>query len=445
MRPDVERVGDYEIVRFLGAGGMGTVYEVVHVGSRSRRAMKVLSEQYRHAPPVRQRFEREAGIMSTLGSHPHILGAEALIEEGDVLAVVMELIDGGDLAQALEQRPGGLPWEEVWSILAPVLDAVAFAHTRDVVVVHRDLKPANILLRRADRWPGVPVVADFGIAKVMGGAAATKLHAEMGTPGYGAPEQFRNAGAVGPEADVWALAMLVWRMVTGGLPFDPDDNLALIRLQEGLTTIPRLREVPEHVAVAIERALSVDPRKRPKNARVLMKLLSPGAAAGSGGDVWGDEEASDRAAPVLAEAPSSGLAAPDAREPSGPVRRAWWRTQAAKVTLGVSGLLLVGSLAMPPRSGAKLWADFLHLVATHGEDCDKLTRVLEPFMDRHEAALRAFSVRLRDNDSEALLALIAADDDALGLMNRFGEVTDSCKGEAGFVEVYLRAFPKPED
>ncbi len=433
----VEHVGDYRVVRFLGAGGMGAVYEVEHVERGSRHAMKVLSEQHRHAPTVRDRFKREAAIMSKLGSHPHILGAEELVEDGDVLAVVMELVAGGDLGQALTARPGGLPWEEVWAILAPVIDAVAFAH--EAKVVHRDLKPENILLRTGDSWPGVPVVADFGIAKVVGGAGATKAHAQMGTAGYGAPEQFRNAKEVGPEADVWALGMLAWRLLTGDLPIDPDDNIAVIKLQEGLTVVPRLTDVPEHVAHAIESCLNVEATRRPKDAAVLLKLLSPEAAS----------------RPL--ERPESGLAASAAEEAAGgdtvandasaaaDRRPGWWRTRAGKLAVGVTGALLVAGLLTRPRGGAELWVDFMHLVVNHGEDCDELTRALEPFVDRHEVALRAFAVKLTVSDFDALMALIKADDDVSEVMKRFGEVTDDCASDPGFMDVYVRTFRDPED
>jgi hypothetical protein len=181
-------------------------------------------------------------------------------------------VAGGDLGQALDGRPGPLPWPEVWPILQPIVQAVTYAHDRGVV--HRDLKPENVLLEPNGSWPGTPLVADFGIAKVLGSDSATRTQARMGTACYGAPEQFRNAKDVGEEADVWALGMLAWRLVMGELPIDPEDNRALFMLYEGTAPVPRLQQVPDTVADAVGAALQVDPRQRPRNAGVLGKLLA---------------------------------------------------------------------------------------------------------------------------------------------------------------------------
>jgi serine/threonine protein kinase len=268
-------IGQYQVVRFLGAGGMGAVYEVTHTGMMTRHALKVLGHQHVHSDQVRARFRREAQLMFQLGAHPNIVRATDLVESPDHLALVIDFIPGGDLAQALERRPGPLTWAAAWAILQPILSAVAFAHERQVV--HRDLKPENVLLARDGAAP-VPMVTDFGIARIIGSEGATRTNSTMGTACYGAPEQFRNAKDVGAEADVWALGMLAWRLVTGQLPVDPDDSVALIKVYEGVTPIPRLTNVPDHVANAIQAALSVDPSQRPRDARVLTKLLSPEAA-----------------------------------------------------------------------------------------------------------------------------------------------------------------------
>ena len=267
-----EILGSYRIIRFLGAGGMGSVYEVEHTAMGTRHALKVLGDHHFHSPGVRERFKREAELMFRLGEHPHIARATDVIDQPHSLALVLDLVEGGDLAQALETRPGPLPWPQVWRILQPVVEAVAFAHQNGVV--HRDLKPENILLRSTGTWPGTPLVADFGIAKVLGSDGATRTQARMGTACYSSPEQFKNARDVGPEADVWALGMLAWRLVMGRLPMDPESQDQLYRLYNGLLQVPRLAGVPAPVAEAVAAALLVHAGQRPRDASVLAKLLS---------------------------------------------------------------------------------------------------------------------------------------------------------------------------
>jgi hypothetical protein len=292
-----QTLGSYRVVDFLGAGGMGSVYEVTHLSMGTRHAMKLLADQYVRNPAVRERFRREAQLMFKLGAHPHVLRATDMVETERQVALIIDLVDGGDLGQALDARPGPLPWEEAWRILKPVVSAVAFAHERRIV--HRDLKPENVLLRKDGTWPGVPLVADFGIAKVLGSQSATRTQASMGTAGYASPEQFRNAKEVGPEADVWALGMLTYRLVMGELPVDPEDNLALVKLHEGMTQAPYLTGVPEAVARAVSAALNPDPGQRPRDAGVFGKLL--------------EGESTDWVPAPSQPGPASG--APDARSP----------------------------------------------------------------------------------------------------------------------------------
>ncbi len=273
MLRDGTIVKAYRVERLLRSGEMGSVYEVTHTVMRTRHAMKVAADRSLGSPAVRARFRREAQLMFALGTHPHIVRATDVLEDEELMALVIDYVDGGDLGEALDQRPGGLPWAEAWRILAPIVSAVAFAHEKHVV--HRDLKPGHILLRKEGRWPGVPCLAGFGGARVLGAPSHADLEPVGALTCHDAPERARATDEVGPEADVWSLAMLAWRLVSGRLPVQPGDEAGLGSLHAGRLPVPRLDDVPEAVAHALSAALSVDPRQRPMHAGVLLKLLSP--------------------------------------------------------------------------------------------------------------------------------------------------------------------------
>jgi serine/threonine protein kinase len=427
MNQGTEQLGPYRVVRFLGAGGAGAVYEAEHTTMGTRHALKVLGEHVRHNAAVRERLRREAQLMFDLGTHHrHIVRATDLVEEGGALALVIDYVDGGDLGQALAERPGGLPWAEAWRILRPIVSAVAYAHRRGVV--HRDLKPENVLLQRDGTWPGTPLVADFGIARDLGADSATRTQSRMGTPGYSAPEQFRSARQAGPEADVWALGMLAWRLVNGHLPVDPDDNLAVIRLHEGLSPIPPLVDVPGHVSRAVSAALTLDPTRRPRDAGVLEQQLSAS-------DSPLDAASAKAFSPVSQLAPPLPSQPPPPKPGPHPKRHRWG--------LVVGGALLLSTLIAlldKPRTDAALWVEFMELVAEHEDGCDALMERLTPFVAEHGPTLRRIAPRSWRSEPAFEQELRDRADDWATLEDAAGEGFGICAFHPGFGKLVAKAM-----
>jgi serine/threonine protein kinase len=173
-------LGRYQIVRLIGQGGMGAVYEAVHVVLKKRFAIKTLLPSLAEVPGARARFLREGEAASRI-SHPNVVTVSDVGSEGDMPYMVMEFLEGQPLSDLLAAR-GHLPVREAVDILLPVASAVSTGH--DMGVIHRDLKPANVFLARGG-WGGgvVPKVLDFGVSKMSGGegAALTGTLAVLGT------------------------------------------------------------------------------------------------------------------------------------------------------------------------------------------------------------------------------------------------------------------------
>ncbi len=282
-----DRIGTYEITRLLGSGGMAMVYAAKHTSIGTDHALKVLLPNYASNPRTVERFRQEARAQFRM-RHANIVQVTDFVEDGENLALVMDLIHGMTLAEAIHQRPGPWPVDDVVAVMKPVLEAMTYAHREGLdgaAVVHRDLKPENVMLDLGgDRvWPGVPKVMDFGIAKVLGASnVATATNARMGTPGYMSPEQFKNAKDAGAPADVWALGVMLWQLLAGRLPVDPENSLELIELYRGITPIPHLAKVvpgvPQGLSEAVAQALALEPSLRFADAGPLLRAVELGVA-----------------------------------------------------------------------------------------------------------------------------------------------------------------------
>ncbi len=296
------QLGPYSIGARLGRGGMGAVYEAVDSTTGATVAVKVLAAHLADDPGLKARFRAEIDTLKGL-RHPAIVQLLAFGEEGDQPYFAMELVRGKTIEQQL--RCGRrFTWQETVATGLAVTKALKVAH--DHGVVHRDLKPSNILI--AD---GVPIgegvkLADFGIAKLFGGAAHTAHGNIVGTAEYMAPEQAAGQG-IDHRADLYALGLVMYAMLAGRPPFRGGQVTEVIDKQRH-TPAPRVAAavptVPPELDTLIDRLLQKDPAARPGSALALARLLT------AIGTLVPD---SDSAAPAGDKLVIADLAAPPAR------------------------------------------------------------------------------------------------------------------------------------
>jgi len=273
-------LGRYEIVRPLGRGGMGAVYEALHRDLKKRVAIKVLTPSVAASAEAQQRFLQEGEAASRI-RHPHVVDVTDVGSDGALSYLVMELLEGEDLASRLSTGP--LSSQEAADILLPAIAGVAAAH--DVGVVHRALKPENIFLSR-QRDAGIfPVVLDFGVSKVSGGPGARALTgtaATFGTPYYMPPEQLRGAHQADHKSDQYALGVVLYECVTGRRPFEAGENIygMLRAIGDGAYPTPRSvrPDLSEEIEFVITRAMQLDPAQRFPSTRALGAALLPFAS-----------------------------------------------------------------------------------------------------------------------------------------------------------------------
>jgi serine/threonine protein kinase len=272
--------GDIEIRDVAGSGAMGTVYRAHQQGIERDVAVKILHRELSGNAHLVQRFHREAKIASKL-QHPHVVEVYLAGQLPDgALYIVMEYLDGTSLAGALATAGDRLPIERVLSVTLQICDAVGEGHARGII--HRDLKPENVMLiRRAEATDWVKVL-DFGIAKVNLGEQSMETAAGLifGTARYISPEGAQGA-KVGPPGDVYAIATMVYQMLSGKTPFDGEPLGLLIKhIHEEpppLRSWPAARDVPEPIAALVMANLAKDPTRRAPNARAFGTALAKAA------------------------------------------------------------------------------------------------------------------------------------------------------------------------
>jgi formylglycine-generating enzyme required for sulfatase activity len=269
-------LGDrYTLVRELGQGGMGAVFLGRDVKLGREVAIKVLPPTTR-AYLGSDRFQREVQLVARL-SHPHIVPLFEADEVDGFLYYVMGYVAGESLAERLA-RQGQLPLEEALRITTEVGDALQYAHEHGIV--HRDIKPANILLS-----DGHALVTDFGIAKSVAeseeGKTLTGTGVTVGTAAYMSPEQASGERRIDARSDVYALAAVLYEMLTGEPPFTGATAQAIVAriLVDAPRSVRTVRpNVPVHIEQALLAGLAKVPGDRPPSAKAFIDLLSPPAA-----------------------------------------------------------------------------------------------------------------------------------------------------------------------
>ncbi|NUQ78394.1 MAG: serine/threonine protein kinase [Polyangiaceae bacterium] len=262
--------GRYRLERPLAKGGMGSVWVARHLHLDTVVAVKFMAPEFAASADARLRFEREAKASAQIKS-PHVVHVYDFGVEGDTPFLAMELLDGEDLGNRLK-REGRFSFQVTAAILTQVCKGLRRAH--EASIVHRDLKPGNIFLQRQDDDEIVKIL-DFGLAKILGPARIgeeTKTGLVMGSLRYMSPEQLQSSKKVDHRSDLWAVGVILYRCLTGKLPFDAEE-MADVVIQILRDPIPAPSAVAPDLNAEIDeffkRALHRDREKRFQSAHEL--------------------------------------------------------------------------------------------------------------------------------------------------------------------------------
>src|SRR5579862_150106 len=270
------KLGSYEIIGEIGAGGMGEVYQAHDTKLGRDVAIKVLPEAFAHDPERLARFQREAKMLAQL-NHTNIATIYGLEHSDGTHYLVMELISGDTLQQRV-QRDGAVPIEEALGVARQIAEALEAAHEKGII--HRDLKPANVKLTPE----GKVKVLDFGLAKAFEGdpssvdmsnsptlsQAATMQGVIMGTAAYMSPEQARGR-AVDKRTDIWAFGCVLYELLTGKQAFHGEDTTeilaSIVKSEPDWTALPT--RIPSSIRTLLSRCLRKDRRQRTPDAATI--------------------------------------------------------------------------------------------------------------------------------------------------------------------------------
>ncbi len=326
LEPGTVVIGKLRVLRVIGRGATGTVYEVEHLLTKHHRALKVLHRDLLASGTAVSRFLREAGVAGTLGSERVVQTFDVGQLEDGAPYVLMELLRGETLAERL--RRGTLLPAEAVRIAREIAAGMGVAHDRGIV--HRDLKPANVFLARAEDGEEHVKILDFGTSKFTNpaGGPQVALTAEgmvLGTPHYVSPEQAGGGRDLDHRADVYSLGVILYEAFAGRRPYEADSFVSLIaQIHRGdVAPLDTLAEgIDPGLAALVHRAIHLDRERRPSSMAAFAAELEPFA----------------RDASTPEASPGTGAAAPPERRP----RTLLW------VAVGVA----LGGLA----AGAVAWA-----------------------------------------------------------------------------------------
>ncbi len=347
--------GRYRLDELVGSGGMAEVWRGYDRVLHRVVAVKVLAAKLASDRHARQRARREASAVAQL-SHPNIA---AIYDVGTYRQgvrprmpyIVMEFVNGPTLHSTLHRgEPSG--WRAAAEICAQVAAALAAAHAHGVV--HRDVKPANVMLT-ARPSPGTVKVVDFGLAAPTGQAQHEPSGLLVGTPAYMAPEQLRSE-VVTPASDVYALGLLLHRMLIGALPWPITGDVLKIRYSEPLVTVPTPDDVPDELAALCRACLQSDPAERPNagEAAAVLRRFCPEPPVSPAPSIQPESPDPDGTAPFAL--PTVRCAAPRSTVPIGAVQTvahgrqslSWNEVPRRRRTLAVGGAFAVATAAIVP-------------------------------------------------------------------------------------------------
>ncbi|MGI9286445.1 MAG: serine/threonine protein kinase [Pseudomonadales bacterium] len=215
-------LGQYRIIQHVGRGGMADVYKAEHVGLSVYRIIKVVRPEFVADKEFSARFKTEAQAVAML-RHNNIVQLQDFCFENNMFYMVMEFVDGQNLMECVDEEGPMRPVERAVHLVSQIAAALHYAHSQGLI--HRDIKPQNILLNST----GVPILTDFGIAKLLeSNSDLTRTGSSIGTPSYMAPEQAKGSGNIGPAADVYSLAVVLYEILTGVVPFDAATPVATL-------------------------------------------------------------------------------------------------------------------------------------------------------------------------------------------------------------------------
>jgi serine/threonine protein kinase len=261
-----DRIGDYEVLSVLGAGGMGKVYKVRNVISDRVEAMKMLLPDLVGDPDLADRFTREIKVHGRL-THPNIAGLLGAQRIDNQLVMMMEFVEGVTIEQ--EMHDGTISIRKGVEYISQVLSALAYAHARGVV--HRDVKPANMMLTPA----GIVKLMDFGIAKISADPNLTLAGQTVGSIHYMSPEQIRSA-TIDARSDLYSVGVSFYELVTGTRPFKGDSDFSIMDAHLNSTPVQALKidpRLPSILNEIVMKSIARDPAQRFQSADAFRNAL----------------------------------------------------------------------------------------------------------------------------------------------------------------------------
>jgi serine/threonine protein kinase len=353
----------YHILKKLGEGGMGAVYLGEHVKMGRKSAIKVMAAAMSQDPDAISRFNREASNASRI-SHPNVCQIYDFGETPDgLIYLAMEFIEGQSLKDLVE-KDGALPPPRAAAILRQAADALQAAH--DLGIVHRDIKPDNIMVVQGRDGADIVKVVDFGIARAVGGdepgQKVTKTGLVVGTPEYMSPEQLSGDKLDG-RSDIYSLALVLYRMLTGTLPFEADSaqEVMIKRLTDEPMPLEQARTdiaFPPKLQLVLNVALARQPAERYQSAaefgRDTMDAVAGMAPPSTRVDVAGHQGATHvmskeeltQATSMSAKAPAAKKAAARSTAPTAPAPAPSKRLPLAAVGIGGVGVAVIATVAV---------------------------------------------------------------------------------------------------